>query len=389
MKVVKNFFEEQLLSAYENISESVIKVLTAGINRLSGTITDASALLNQGTSILGDSVVGSNGIINNIFNNVALPIGGTILGIVLAVELGHIVMRANTLGDVEMGMWLKWALKLVFGIVLLSNTLSFANWLLNFALNPSGGGSFTSIITLVNWVLKLLGGGVIVYGLILFGSSFANDNPGERQKSIFAITGGAAIAASALLIASVRGGFQPSSGASWNSVVASDLAFKSDFILGLQNLFMADDGIKAVGLFLSIVIACLFLLFSVILWLIMFIAPLVITVFLYMRAIEIVIMLAFAGIPMSTLVSSDFGDVGRGYIKKLFSIGLQGGVILLILFIFGAFIPGFIDTLVNGLSDATWTDVLEKLIVLCLAGFMLITSVFKSRAIADGVLGIM
>jgi hypothetical protein len=112
------------------------------------------------------------------------------------------------------------------------------------------------------------------------------------------------------------------------------------------------------------------------LWIIRKLMTLVITVVVYGRIIEIVLYWVFAPIPFATIINSDFGDVGKNFIKMFIALLLQGGFMMLCVAIYSVLVKQHVfESSVNGL----WV----------LMGFsaVLVVALVKSGSMAKRLLG--
>lgn len=103
---------------------------------------------------------------------------------------------------------------------------------------------------------------------------------------------------------------------------------------------------------------------------------LVITVIVYGRMIEIVIYWIFAPIPLAALTNSDFGDMGKNFIKMFAAVLLQGGFMMICVAIYSLLIKQHVfEPSVNG----GW--------VLLAYSAVLIFTLSKSGSMAKRILG--
>ena len=92
------------------------------------------------------SAVGGYGIwaqIETLCNNVVVPIAGFILTIVLMNDLISMVIRGNNFKDVDETIILKWIIKCLCGVLLVSNTYYIASGLFSFGTNVCANGIAT------------------------------------------------------------------------------------------------------------------------------------------------------------------------------------------------------------------------------------------------------
>lgn len=82
--------------------------------------------------------------IETLCNNVIVPIGGFILVIILLYELISMVMRGNNFKDFDDSIFIRWILKAVCGVILISNVFYISTGIFSFGTDVCAGG-LTSI----------------------------------------------------------------------------------------------------------------------------------------------------------------------------------------------------------------------------------------------------
>lgn len=96
---------------------------------------------------------------------------------------------------------------------------------------------------------------------------------------------------------------------------------------------------------------------------------------------EIFINISVAPIPMATITNRDW-DMGKNYIKLIFSYVLQAFFILIAIIIFGVLCA----TISNSIDAADVTSVNLQIFKVCALGVVLILAMFKSGNLAKSIL---
>ena len=102
---------------WESITEWLKEVLIGGIvSNLSGVFDSTNEQVGNIVGQVGMTPQAWNGgiftMIQNLSNNVILPIAGAILAIVVTLELIQLITDKNNLNDVDTWMFFKWIFKL-------------------------------------------------------------------------------------------------------------------------------------------------------------------------------------------------------------------------------------------------------------------------------------
>lgn len=120
--------------------------------------------------------------------------------------------------------------------------------------------------------------------------------------------------------------------------------------------------------------ALLFFLVTVVVYVCVFVC-------LFGRMMEIFINISVAPIPMATITNRDW-DMGKNYIKLIFSYVLQAFFILIAIIIFGVLCA----TISNSIDAADVTSVNLQIFKVCALGVVLILAMFKSGNLAKSIL---
>ena len=81
--------------------------------------------------------------IETLCNNVVVPIGGFILTVILLNELCQMVLRGNNFKDFDDSIIIKWLIKALCGVIIISNTYYIASALFSFGTNVCSNGLTT------------------------------------------------------------------------------------------------------------------------------------------------------------------------------------------------------------------------------------------------------
>ena len=112
---------------WDSITDWLKEVLVSGIvSNLSGMFDSTNAQIGEIAGQVGMTPQAWNsGIFNmiqNLSNNVILPLAGAILAIVMTLELIQLITDRNNLNDVDIWMFFKWVFKSAAAVLIVSNT---------------------------------------------------------------------------------------------------------------------------------------------------------------------------------------------------------------------------------------------------------------------------
>ena len=112
---------------WDSITDWLKEVLVSGIvSNLSGMFDSTNEQIGQIAGQVGLTPQAWNsGIFNmiqNLSNNVILPLAGAILAIVMTLELIQLITDRNNLNDVDTWMFFKWVFKSAAAVLIVSNT---------------------------------------------------------------------------------------------------------------------------------------------------------------------------------------------------------------------------------------------------------------------------
>lgn len=138
----ENLFKDGIKSQFDSISD----LLTETFNKT----TDDGGLISifltdhpvsfSGTSSGGTTIWAT---IEKLCNNVIVPIGGFILVIILLNDLIQTVIRGNNFKDFDDSIFIKWIIKALCGVILVSNVFYIASALFSFGTDACAKGITT------------------------------------------------------------------------------------------------------------------------------------------------------------------------------------------------------------------------------------------------------
>lgn len=154
---------------------------------------------------------------------------------------------------------------------------------------------------------------------------------------------------------------------SGENLISSDLIDSADFHDALINL---DVGTLIVTLIISFVIV-----------IVTFVLLGAIIIVLASRIIEVFMYLSIAPIPMATMMNSDWGQIGKNWLRNILALAFQGFFIVVTLALFKALFSNALSTMMNGESG----DVIMTMAILL--GFIVafIFTIFRSSSISKSV----
>ena len=125
---------------WESITEWLKEVLIGGIvSNLSGVFDSTNEQVSNIVGQVGMTPQAWNGgiftMIQNLSNNVILPIAGAILAIVVTLELIQLITDKNNLNDVDTWMFFKWVFKTFCAVLIVTNTWNIVMGIFDIAQN--------------------------------------------------------------------------------------------------------------------------------------------------------------------------------------------------------------------------------------------------------------
>ena len=116
-------------SIIDSITEWLKELLISGItSNLSGMFDTVNSKVGEIAGEVGTTPSAWNGgvfsMIQNLSDNVIIPIAGIILTFVMCYELIHMVIEKNNLHDIETFMFFKWIFKTFVAVLIITNTFN-------------------------------------------------------------------------------------------------------------------------------------------------------------------------------------------------------------------------------------------------------------------------
>lgn len=137
-----DLFKDGIKSQFDGISDLLTDTFsqTTGDDGLVSTYLTSHPANFTGGGTGGTSVWTT---IETLFNNVVVPIAGFILTIILLNDLIQTVLRGNNFKDFDDSIIIKWIIKALCGVILVSNTYYIASALFGFGTNVCSNGLAT------------------------------------------------------------------------------------------------------------------------------------------------------------------------------------------------------------------------------------------------------
>lgn len=137
-----DLFKDGIKSQFDGISDLLTDTFsqTTGSDGLVSTYLTSHPANFTGGGTGGTSVWTT---IETLCNNVVVPIAGFVLTIILLNDLIQTVLRGNNFKDFDDSIIIKWIIKALCGVILVSNTYYIASALFGFGTNVCSGGLTT------------------------------------------------------------------------------------------------------------------------------------------------------------------------------------------------------------------------------------------------------
>lgn len=135
----ENLFKDGIKSQFDSISDLLTETFhktTEDGGLISTFLTGHPASFSGSAS--GGTTVWST--IETLCNNVVVPIGGFILVIILLNDLIQTVIRGNNFKDFDDSIFIKWIIKALCGVILVSNVFYIASALFSFGTDVCANG---------------------------------------------------------------------------------------------------------------------------------------------------------------------------------------------------------------------------------------------------------
>ena len=137
-----DLFKDGIKSQFDGISD----LLTDTFSQTTGDDGLVSTYLTSHPANFTDGGTGGTSVwttIETLCNNVVVPIAGFILTIILLNDLIQTVLRGNNFKDFDDSIIIKWIIKALCGVILVSNTYYIASALFGFGTNVCANGLTT------------------------------------------------------------------------------------------------------------------------------------------------------------------------------------------------------------------------------------------------------
>ena len=140
-----DLFKDGIKSQFDSISALLTDTFAQTTGGESGGGLVSDYLTKHPSQFTGGGTDGTAvwTMIETLCNNVVVPIGGFILTIVLLTELCQMVIRGNNFKDFDDSIFIKWTIKALCGVILISNTYYIASALFSFGTNVCTNGLTT------------------------------------------------------------------------------------------------------------------------------------------------------------------------------------------------------------------------------------------------------
>jgi hypothetical protein len=140
-----NLFKDGVKSQFDGISDLLTSTFatTTGTDSSTGLVQSFLTKHPAQFTDSAGSAAGGYGIwatIETLCNNVVVPIGGFILTIILLNDLIQTVIRGNNFKDFDDSIFIKWIIKALCGVILVSNVFYIASGLFSFGTNVCSNG---------------------------------------------------------------------------------------------------------------------------------------------------------------------------------------------------------------------------------------------------------
>jgi len=330
----------------------------------------------------------------NVFNmlrmlsdNAIMPIAGLILTVLMTYELIGMLMAKNNMSDIEPAMFVKWGIKLVLGIVFLTNAFTIVNGIFNIgalAITAAAGGTGgigadgNWLLNFMPWLVGAIGALITFFGIAALGIGFSSDSAAEKQKGIIGLIGGIIVIGAGALIRTVGNQLTGAGGGGGMVDNAIDMQFGGPAVMANIEAGLESMGIGALlGMFLTLFLIQIILL----------IVGALITIIVIHRFIEIYMYVSLSALPMATFVNSEMSSIGKNYVKTIAAYSFQGLLIIVVMNIFGTLVESQITaSIAAAVGDGTDAGGLGGSMFL-LAGFcvLLAFAIVKTGSVAKAI----
>jgi len=373
-----------------SLREAILDMLENILGNFNESVAEAGVTIRQ-TPMEFDANVFN--MLRALSDNAIMPIAGLILTVLMTYELISMLMAKNNMSDIEPAMFVKWGIKLVLGIVFLTNAFTIVNGIFNIgalaitaaAGGGGGGGGIGAdgnwLLNFMPWLVGVIGVLITFFGVAALGIGFSSDSAAEKQKGIIGIVGGIIVIGAGALIRTVGNMLTGGGAGGGMPDTPVDLQFG-----GPEIMANVEAGLEAMGI--GALLSMFLTLFLI--QIILLIVGALVTVIIIHRFIEIFMYVSLSALPMSTFVNSEMSSIGKNYVKTIAAYSFQGLLIIVVLNIFGTLVESQITANIAAtVGDGSDASGLGGSMFL-LAGFcvLLAFAIIKTGAVAKSIFGV-
>ena len=370
-----------------SLREAIVDMLGNILGNFNENVADAGIVVRQ-TPMEFDANVFN--MLRALSDNAIMPIAGLILTVLMTYELISMLMAKNNMSDIEPAMFAKWGIKLVLGIVFLTNAFTIVNGIFNIgalAITAAAGGSDgigadgNWLLNFMPWLVGAIGVLITFFGIAALGIGFSSDSAAEKQKGVIGLIGGIIVIGAGALIRTV--GNMLTGAGSGGGMTDTPIEIQFGGAAVMTNV---EAGLEYMGI--GTLLSMFLTLFLI--QIILLIVGALITVIIIHRFIEIYMYVALSALPMSTFVNSEMSSIGKNYVKTIAAYSFQGLLIIVVLNIFGTLVESQITANITAaLGDGSDVSGLGGSMFL-LAGFcvLLAFAIIKTGSVAKAIFGI-
>ena len=372
-----------------SLREAIMSMLESILGNFNESVAGAAETIRQTPMEFDPNVFN---MLRMLSDNAIMPIAGLVLTVLMTYELIGMLMAKNNMSDIEPAMFFKWGIKLVLGIVFLTNAFAIINGIFNIgaiAITAAAGGGATGgigadgnwLLNFLPWLVGAIGALITFFGIAALGIGFSSDSAAEKQKGIIGLIGGIIVIGASALIRMVGNQLTGGAGGGGMADNAVGMTFGGPEVMANIEAGLEYMGIGALlGMFLTLFLIQIILL----------IVSALITVIVIHRFIEIYMYVSLSALPMATFVNSEMSSIGKNYVKTIAAYSFQGLLIIVVMNIFGTLVESQITaSIANAVGDGSDAGGLGGSMFL-LAGFcvLLAFAIIKTGSVAKSIFGV-
>lgn len=174
-----------------SLREAIIEMLYSLMGNFNDRVADAGETVRLTPMEFDINVFN---MLRALSDNAIMPIAGLVFTVLMTWELITMLMAKNNLSDVEPSMFIKWGMKLVIGILFLSNAFAIVNGIFNIGAISISVASGTGVggvgddgnwlLNFLPWLVGAIGVLIAFFGMVTLGLGFSGDSGAEKQKGI-------------------------------------------------------------------------------------------------------------------------------------------------------------------------------------------------------------